>query len=207
MNATDESTPDQRFDFSDDVYFLPWIGDNYGAQSRWGKPVLIVGESHYSSEEKGRQFTRNCVQKHIDGWDKSFWTNIRYCLGNREISRNDFWHSVAFYNYVQEIVEGHKDRPTAEMWETAKKPFQDVVAQLRPQCIVVLGKTTTWKHLPTPDRKVKKRLEANGESSPLAYYGNALAGRIHHPSRGFSSRRWRPLVHRLIAEAGNTDES
>ena len=37
--------------------FRPWIGKNY-QQSRWGKRVLVLGESHYQWDKK----------KPIDNW-------------------------------------------------------------------------------------------------------------------------------------------
>ena len=52
----------------------------------------------------------------------------------------EFWNSVAFYNYIQEVVgENPRDRPTDAMWEQAKQPFLQVIESLSPDIVVILG--------------------------------------------------------------------
>lgn len=193
--------------FSDSVRFLPWVGSNYGSKSRWGTRVLMVGESHYTSNgnAKPRDFTQHCVETHASGKWKSkstFWTRAKRVLVEKgAVSHREFWDSVAFYNYVQELVgEGPRKRPTERMWEISKAPFEEVVEALNPGCIVVLGKGL-WKHLPSPDSS-EQTISEGDYAIPTRRYGTSLAGRTSHPaSFGFSSRRWRPSVLNLISKS------
>jgi hypothetical protein len=74
-----------------------------------------------------------------------FFTKIaRLFLGyGRALSdeeRADFWHQIAFYNYVQWWLDDRGVRPTPEMWRTAQAPFLEVLQELRPKLVLVLGR-------------------------------------------------------------------
>lgn len=63
------------------------------------------------------------------------------------IGRSVFWNTVAFYNYITEIVgDGPRCRPSSEMWGNAEKPFEEVIDVLAPNRIVVVGKTL-WDNM------------------------------------------------------------
>ena len=57
-----------------------------------------------------------------------------------------FWESVAFYNFVQEIV-AKGQRPEDNLWRQGSVPFLNTLAFLKPQVLLVLGKDLA-KHLP-----------------------------------------------------------
>lgn len=44
------------------VTFKPWRGKNYGFDSPFGIPVMILGESHYSVEGKEHSFTKRVIK-------------------------------------------------------------------------------------------------------------------------------------------------
>jgi ABC-type Fe3+-hydroxamate transport system substrate-binding protein len=65
--------------------------------------------------------------------------------------RREFWDSVAFYNYVQEYAgESPDGTVTDEMWSKAKEPFLEVLEELKPDALLVLGKKLS-KNLPALD--------------------------------------------------------
>nr|WP_282557316.1 MULTISPECIES: hypothetical protein [Providencia] len=81
-------------------------------------------------------------------------------------TRSNFWEHVAFYNYIQSIVEeSGRIRPTNEMWEEAEKPFLVVVESLKPDVVIVLGSML-------------------GEWVP-ALNDNVKVAYLYHPSSGY----------------------
>ncbi|MFX0195963.1 MAG: hypothetical protein ACFFCW_07560 [Candidatus Hodarchaeota archaeon] len=190
------------------VYFKPWVGKAYHSGGIIGTRVLVLGESHYqwTSKAPDGNSTREIVQEITKSeYRKQFWTNIVIAFLNRMPSKSDmyeFWHSVVFYNYIQSNVGyGPRIRPTPQMWEESVDPFQEVLQVHKPHCIVVLGETL-WNHLPMfgmqgPDLTVKG-LQRDTWLYPVEDTHYALAGRIKHPSAGFSGWQWHPWVRATI---------
>lgn len=193
---------------SEQIAFHPWVGDNYGETSRWGVPLLLVGESHYEDEGPTPQLTQQCVEAHIRGDRKEdYWTNILNTVGSSyessmEEDRRAFWDSLAFYTYVQEMVgAGPDDHVTRAMWREAESPFMDVIRELEPGCILVFGRKL-WRELPEPDSEGPV-VRAGNVQTETSQYGDALAGRLEHPLwPGYSSKKWGALASSIIEEAG-----
>lgn len=193
-------------------YFKPWIGDNYWSGRRFGKRVLVLGESHYGWDLPPN-WTIQCIKEQISGEGTyKFWTDIAIAFLNEHPSVEDkkaFWHSVAFYNYIQESVgDGPGIRPTEEMWENAREPFNEVLSKLCPQFIAVLGHEL-WDALPADGSEGPRARGARGHNEPLWRYphpeGEAWAFRLMHPSarKGFSAWEWHdPLMQALERAPG-----
>ena len=191
-------------------YFKPWIGDNYWSARRFGKRVLVLGESTFQWDENSPLppgWTIDCVKEQISGEGTyAFWTKIAIAFLNKPPSVEDkeaFWHSVAFYNYIQESVGvGPRIPPTPEMWGNAREPFNEVLSQLCPQFIAVLG-YRLWNALPADGSEGPRARGANGYNESLWRYphpeGEAWAFRLMHPSAvGFSAWNWHdPLMQAL----------
>lgn len=138
--------------------FLPWVGENYSRQS---PKLLILGESHYKRDGADRDtFTQEVIRSWAIGeqGSRKFFTTIAKVLtGNLDgylskVEKAKFWNEVAFYNYVQEVVDDPRDRPTDVMWEKAQKPFLEVVNSLSPDIIIVLGGHLSYHVNKTKDR-------------------------------------------------------
>ena len=198
------------------VHFTPWIGDNYWSGHRFGKRVLVLGEAHYTWDEGmpplPSNLTIQCIEEQISGEGTyAFWTKIAIAFLNEHPSvedKKEFWHSVSFYNYIQESVGlGPRVRPTEEMWENAREPFDEVLSKLCPQFIAVLG-YELWDALPADGSEGPRVRDAKGHDEPLWRYphpeGEAWAFRLMHPSaRGFSARSWHtPLMQALERAPG-----
>ena len=92
------------------------------------------------------------VDEHAYKSGNSFFTKItnvlRLCKNkpiNEELSI--IWESVAFYNYVQELVGTESCvSPTKEILEKSINPFIEVVRYLKPGLIIVLG-SQLWNEL------------------------------------------------------------
>lgn len=92
------------------LLFQPWKGEQYGSNSIFKIPVLIVGESNYTDDLEGAkphsQFTHKLIRSIITAeWKHRFFSNIQRTFvenANTEESRKEFWHSVAHHEYIQD---------------------------------------------------------------------------------------------------------
>src|SRR5436305_2068367 len=137
------------------VRIYPWVGDCYEEGGLYKHRVLILGESEYQTR-KGQKAsngnTRWCVRQVIQGKkvaphvrEGPFFRNIAAMFlgtgGEIDAGLNDFWNSVAFYNYIQRHVGfSAKAQATRAMWQdpVAIDAFREVLRKHDPEYIVVL---------------------------------------------------------------------
>ena len=149
------------------VFFEPWVGkDYYNNRVFFKKKILILGESHYcqydckyrycgdisNKQEKCRKMTEQVINEQIseDGNKFAIYTKVaKLLLDKVDIDRSDkieFWNSVSYYNYIQESLYGPRKRPTQEMWINSEKPFKEVMNELIPDFLLILG-SDLWQHM------------------------------------------------------------
>lgn len=192
------------------VRFVPWVGKTYQIEGFMGRKVLVLGESHYhSNEEESSEpyWTCLCVAEQVaTSYRSRFWTGIaKAFLGKIPdlTQRQTFWQSVAFYNYVQEVVGGGpRIRPTPKMWKSAETGFQSVLDALQPDVVVALG-WSMWSWLPHEAvHSVKKKVA--GVAVEVCGYRcgeNKIATTISlpHPSSvGFNGATWYSVLKHYI---------
>jgi hypothetical protein len=165
--------------------------------------LLVLGESHYGEDEPNRNWTIECIENFVSGvWNHRFWTNIGQVITGQKhwyVDRTEFWNSIAFYNYVQEVAAtGPRQSPTRDMFRRGEGPFFEVISALKPSHVIALGHRL-WCHMPaftsdcSPVRAGNRESEC-GRYATVDGRHHALAIRIQHPSSGFSPRAWHPLV-------------
>lgn len=194
------------------IFFKPWIGEDYASGYKSGKRVMILGESHYQWDkdiEPYPELTRTAISDQITRkYTYAFWTRIVSAfIGHRPShpEKQDFWRSVAFYNYVQESVSfGPRIAPTPEMWARSQAGFAEVLHEHAPQTLIVLG-YRLWNNLPKLEGAWDKPIEGATQTQtwryPLKQGGTCLAYGIRHPSSGFSGSKWQPYVLKAIERA------
>ncbi|HEY5043465.1 MAG TPA: hypothetical protein VIK53_15850 [Verrucomicrobiae bacterium] len=170
--------------------FDPWVGNRYATEGIGGKRLLILGESHHGGETCNYStFTSQVIRDEAVG-EKShkrrnfFGRAHRLIVGGRGgfsyAKREDFWSRVAFYNFIQSALDNPRDRPTNEMWQTAREPFLDTLRELAPRFMLVLDIELCRNLPPLPD--------------------GICVCPIQHPSSvGFSYDKWQPKVLSMIA--------
>ena len=196
----------------------PWIGSKYLSSPFNGTRLLILGESEY--EWKPGCLTSNVATELISQvaegmWTNKFYSNIfRVLTGIRRTQAaagvyRDFWHSVSFYNFVQEAVgPAPRYRPSEAMWQNGLPYFETVLAELSPRVILVLGKQLWWNLV----QLAVVNDAANGNQLISVGSSVALATYICHPSSSrYSYAVWRPSVEKLLfdgnAQARSARES
>ncbi|MGC9261252.1 MAG: hypothetical protein ACP5I8_14400 [Phycisphaerae bacterium] len=183
------------------IKFKPWVGKNY-CDGFDGLRTLVLGESHYQWErnkpiDNQRRLTIECIEGQLNGdCTKAFWTKIAKAMTGKKAldldDKNKFWHSIAYYNYVQESAGfGPRCRPPGESWRRSEMPFKDTLDFLKPQFIVALG-YRLWKKLPSSGYEgpgIENAKQTRTWVYPYAG-GTALLYAIKHPSSAFSPQEW-----------------
>lgn len=171
--------------------FKPWIGRGYSSKGLYGVKVLFLGESHYGTSGKEKPDTTINVVRRLgqENRHRFFTTTAKLALfkgsknhiSNKE--RKELWENVAFYNYIQEFVaDGARKRPSPEMWKSSENAFLNVLQDLKPELLVILG----------------KELNRNLPSIPT----NIKVCRVNHPSSGFRYKQWIPKFKESLIEVG-----
>jgi hypothetical protein len=190
--------------------FEPWRGNRFDEGWR-GKRVLLLGESHYAGggikadtgpQPSSKSFTSEVIRKWALGETRAkYFTYIAELLGADLGRKEEFWNCIAFYNYVQSIVgNAARIRPTKEMWSAGYQPFCDVLDELRPQAMVVLGQAL-WNRLPGKEKQAGgPTTEQTVLTTPKGH--RTMLGMTRHPSSfGFSPKKWKTHVDSLFADA------
>lgn len=191
------------------VLFKPWIGSRF-QEAPLGARVLILGESHYDWEagksiNADPNLTNVLIQEQIDGdYSKAFWTHIAATFLNHKPTLDEkgvFWHSVAFYNYVQSSAGfGPRVAPSLDQWGNSEAAFFEVLEALQPKLLVALG-YRLWEQLPNSSCEGAEKIPGAEHVNTCRYRfpgGSCLAISLKHPSSGFSSTEWHVAVSNAI---------
>lgn len=207
----------------DNTIIHPWIGRDYESGGMFGQRVMFLGLSSYLPEETYKRKTEQELKAHLQADTckfgvkrskrNSFWTNVQQLgLGKpvgetSDQEREEFWHSVALYNYVPFVVaDGPRKDPSSKHLQWAADEFSRVIKRHKPDRIVVMS----WKvhnqlkDFPEYDdgAVVKKLEEVDGQKFQIRSLniGNhrCLTMRIRHPSGGLSWKRTRKAFEQLL---------
>lgn len=190
------------------IRFLPWIGNNY-EQGINGKKIVVLGESHYCAnieKDATPQITIKVISDLLDpdseheGY-KNTYTKFERALAGKRLDYSEkitLWHSIIFYNYVQEAFSGPRKMPTFEQYANAENAFFELLEQYRPDCVIVWGKRL-YNNLP---RKGEQGYDIviSGTDSIETWEYTLNDGKvikllpIVHPSAGFSWDYWHQVI-------------
>lgn len=189
------------------VMFLPRVGAKY-EHSRWGKRVMVLGDSHYCADPKdatpdltqkvfGWVFDPSCAH---EGWMNTYTKFASVLSGKQEdrSSSKEVWDEVLFYNYVQEPLSGPRTEPTMEMMEAAQAPFMEVLEQYQPDVVFAWSQSRVYDHLPNAGVQGEP---IDGVETWVYTLRNGHKVRVlpvDSPCR-ISYNGWRPIVKRALS--------
>lgn len=163
-----------------------WRGSEYGTPSN---EILVLGESSYGNTGPIDLYVRTWIS---GAGDPTFSRIFSSCSGKHrdfatKTEQGAFWNRIAFYNFVVRELDSSKDRPKSADYLLSKKAFQDVLAELKPSGVWILG------------------VEQSVYSAPLVEEYGAVCEVARHPtSRGLKnedlSSSWNRLVGRVSAQ-------
>ena len=141
------------------MQFEPWIGEKYFSEGFRGVRVLALGESHYAEPGLARRtFTSDVIRECVFEGRAAYFTKVAKLLNNLGSGEHltdqllrETWDRIAFYNFVQQMLPAPRVRPSEVMWKQAQQLFPNLMTQLRPQLIVVMGKALREWFEPPPE--------------------------------------------------------
>ena len=173
-------------DFSSDVYFVPWIGQNYEKGLFRNKRTLILGNSFYCSfsslngpYEECKTNNRCMKQKYpaccFYGIDclsldyKGMTNTLKHLMGilagmdysdpALPTETESIKQSICFYNFVQEALDTGSSKPTRNQCISSDSAFFEVLEKLKPELIIALGTSHMWTDLPGDEGRYQERWE------------------------------------------------
>ena len=123
--VTSDKQFDSQFDKVANLTHYPWIGSGYASVP---KRVLIMGDSHYTIDEKTKEFCQEEYDRCIS--DKEYTRGIIGCeigtpgswsfhkylektfLDEANMNVEAFWNKVASYNFIQEPMKSIHEEPS-----------------------------------------------------------------------------------------------
>lgn len=197
------------------VKFKPWVGKDYHDGNKFGKKILVIGESHYCkdcedvNESDCSDFTKNLIQTLVDGktagWTGTFRKFERSLVGHETTPEESarIWNSLAFYNYLQTAVDGPRKAGTTEDYDKSEDAFYEVLNDLQPDAIIVWGVTRMWDNMPSRGWEKGDEIEIDGYPLKQGSYtldnGHVIkAIWIYHPSSGYSWDWWNKAIKEVL---------
>lgn len=200
--------------FSQEVRYYPWVGDRYWEQSeRW----LILGESSYGLPPTETFAVQHMIRAHCGQSSGTFQKGTyrvcaaaeRLIAGHDQLDPDNFWQTVAFYNFVRDSMQKAMMRPTPLQFRQSFTAFNEVVCHLKPTVVLVLG-IGLWDILPGerdgwtkgPERAVSMPTSPRKFSlwTGCCHHGSQRhvfsCFPVAHPSsRGFAAHRWKDWMN------------
>jgi len=200
--------------------WLPWVGKDYSLESK--HRVLIVGESHYATNDKedeqrtaSEPYTQEVVYESLicGDWTTPTLTNLpKAFFGASLFDRETFWSSVGYYNFVQRLMRyvAPVERPSWNDFVEAWTVFERVVRILRPHLCIFVGVSAansfefTMNKLSVPHEPVRwhpKIGRVSGRTTCLNTDGHKIGlVFMQHAGRMFSWSKW----NRFLFEQGGS---
>ena len=146
---------DAKFDKIELLERYPWVGINYDNSNC---RVLILGDSHYATEEDGRfsqeeydnfkynkDSTRGIIRNVIGDFNRGepTWKMhdglLKTFITTSPENVKEFWSKVAFYNFIQEPMKSCDEKPQNGQIENGWRCLVDVANVIHPTFIVMFG--------------------------------------------------------------------
>lgn len=176
-----------------------WIGPDFDVAY---PKLLVLGESRYDEDFTDREIIEWRIAGKFEGGQRRTYTNFeRAVLGQEhsEAEMRSFWNRTAFYNYIRKFFPGGpRVRPSYRMRVDPEnvETLRTVLCELKPTHAIVWG-LANWNEIDagspwTPDDRIV------GTEQPFCSTtidcNRVLFTRVRHPSAGFSSRFWAPVL-------------
>lgn len=196
--------------------FHPWSPSASDPRFK-GVRLLVLGESHYEEVSDTCRFldadaAGDLTQEMVLKWGAEpegrqvFFANLYTMLSGKAWEAESrtlapFWESIFFYNYVQSLVPGGAGHsPSSAMWANAALPFREVLEEIDPDAILVLGQRL-WDNMLKQDEDLDDFPDGLGLICGYRKGDGKVVPAAHtrHPSsRGFAPLDWHGRVHLFL---------
>lgn len=171
------------------VRFAPWVGPHY-ERGLCGLRILLVCESHYGGKQHERPTVTPEIVKALALGERHpratgklrrhpHFTKIMAAVQNvmqsfSNAQRRAFWSSVAYYNFLQELLPDSRVPPPPGAWGRGERAFTEVLAVLAPDLIVCFS------------ARNGNRIQSLAGGVPVAV--------VNHPSSRFAYSKVNPVI-------------
>lgn len=201
------------------VFFKPWVGENYSKPLNFSHRILVLGESFHCGgcEECGYRYnpksenpegcedlnSDTCVRayldKTMDGRFRSTYTTFLSALSgihSSQLDGKEIYDDIIFYNYLQEALPYCRQSPTYEQWNDShsSEAFFEVLEKYRPEKVIAWGKRL-FQALPSENWSNENSEEMTGIYT-LSDGTEIELLATYHPSSAFEIDYW----HEKIAD-------
>lgn len=190
-----------------EVKFEPRVGVKYEC-SRWGKKVMVLGESHYcaSLSDATKDITNRvflCLfdrNMEHEGWMNTYTKFASALSGQKEdrFSGKAVWDEVLFYNFVQTPLSRTRTEPTKEMKVASEGAFMEILEKFRPDAVLVWSKSRLYDHLPNSGKQGPNVAGIETWIYRLADGHEIRVLPVQHPASGFSYNEWHPIIEKFL---------
>jgi len=207
----------------ENLFFKPWIGENYLSTGISGKKILVLGESHICGEgcsdcgnstehPECNVFTNNAVKYFLnyksgkgefERWMNTF-TKFGNVFYNKSLSSDEtvsFWNSIAFYNYVQYSTDKSRVSPRNDEFAKSSTAFFEILQSYKPDIVFVWGERL-WDQLPDGGEFGEEISVENVNSGRLYYYSidkNRIPiYMVNHPSSSAFNYSWHTFMNKAV---------
>jgi hypothetical protein len=194
----------KMYSFTKLVKFHPYLGKQYGTDNEFKMPFLLLGKKHYNVNKDPVTpiFTDVVVAKHISGVHRQgYLALVTQAIQGDSLNPNaeqSFWNSIAFYNYIQDMMNNPTEEPTQQMWSAAESAFDEVVSTLKPACILVIGQGL-FHRLPGLRNG---EFECGGKTIYTRIYQSVNIGAINSPQgNAYDPMGWHPVINAFLDAA------
>lgn len=158
-----------------------WVGSRYSTSL-----ILVLGESWYGDFEGDLVTDDGYISAYLAGRQTDrMYTKMANAAG---LDKEEFWHAVAFTNFVQRVGDTRNCRPTRAQYLEAQPRLSNLLMKLRPKGVWILGK------------------EQSAYSKPVVRAAGISCAVSPHPnSRGISNERLGEGWKQLMAAIRRTD--
>ncbi len=216
MEVLLDKSYDTKFKGIKSLKWLPWVGKNY-MNSEY--KILLVGDTHYGASTESIEghnintFTREIIEEMpINRWhyNVKFYKNLHLALiGNDIFKTENLWSNVAFYNFVQNTMNGHDQEPSDKDFQNGWDTFYELIDELKPTICIFLGvrainnfnKDKRGLYVINKHTEYKKTNNVFPRNF-IFYYNNTETKifAIKHPSKYFSWSIWNKFMKLNIAD-------
>jgi hypothetical protein len=151
-----------------------WVGPRYSTSR-----ILVLGESWYGEYEGDLVTDDGYISAYLAGKQTDrMYTRMANAAG---LEKGEFWHAVAFTNFVQRVGDTRRCRPTRAQYVEAQPRLSNILLKYQPKGVWILGK------------------EQSVYSQPVVRAAGISCAVSPHPtSRGVSNEQlgegWRQLI-------------
>lgn len=183
----------------------PWVGPDY---SRALPRVMILGESRFDANFSDSDIVRAFLAG--EGLSSGTFTKFTQAISGLHntdctYDSRQVWNRLIFHNYLRAFFEGEARvgvPPSVRRHPANDENLHAVFKKHEPTHMIVWGK---GNYFGLDDRLTKWSAESHLPKSGHIYCHTMIEGRkifvtyVNHPSVGFSSERWAPVLLEFLA--------